>query len=122
MIPSGQLASLEDRIVVDDNCVTYIRTATAIELALKLVELLFGKELSDKISKPCYAKTICNSIVLCYCYSFIVIIIVLLLLLLFAFVLCSRTQLTYILINVLYILRILIIKCPESETVYFTNS
>ena len=67
MIPSGQLASLEDRIVVDDNCVTSISTATAIELALKLVELLFGKELSDKISKPCYAKTILSSIVLCYC-------------------------------------------------------
>ena len=51
LIPSGQLASLEVRIVVDDNCVTSISTATAIELALKLVELLFGKELSDKISK-----------------------------------------------------------------------
>ena len=51
MIPSEQLASLEDRVVVDGNCVTSISPATAIEFALKLVELLSGKELSDKISK-----------------------------------------------------------------------
>lgn len=51
MIPPEQLASLEDRVFVDENCVTSTSPATAIEFALKLVELLFGKEPADKISK-----------------------------------------------------------------------
>ena len=50
-IPLSQLVSKEERVVVDQNCVTSVGPATAIEFSLKLVELLFGKELSDKISK-----------------------------------------------------------------------
>ena len=50
-IPSHQLAAIEERVVVDQNCVTSLGPATAIEFSLRLVELLFGKELSEKIGK-----------------------------------------------------------------------
>ncbi|KAI6654072.1 Dihydroxyacetone kinase [Oopsacas minuta] len=50
-IPPEQLAPAHNRVVVDQNCITSLGPATAIEFALKLVELLFGKDLSDTIGK-----------------------------------------------------------------------
>jgi 4-methyl-5(b-hydroxyethyl)-thiazole monophosphate biosynthesis len=39
-------------VVVDGNCITSQGPGTAIEFALKLVELLFGKEMVDKVAEP----------------------------------------------------------------------
>ncbi len=44
-------ATLEKRVVVDGNCVTAQGPGVAFEFALKLVELLFGKEKSSAIAK-----------------------------------------------------------------------
>jgi 4-methyl-5(b-hydroxyethyl)-thiazole monophosphate biosynthesis len=43
---------LESRVVVDGNCVTSRGPGTAIEFALKLVELLFGKAKAEEVAKP----------------------------------------------------------------------
>jgi 4-methyl-5(b-hydroxyethyl)-thiazole monophosphate biosynthesis len=42
---------VDSRVVVDGNCVTSQGPGTAIEFALKLVELLFGKAKSDEVGK-----------------------------------------------------------------------
>jgi 4-methyl-5(b-hydroxyethyl)-thiazole monophosphate biosynthesis len=44
--------STSSRVVVDGNCITSQGPGTAIEFALKLVELLFGKEMVDKVADP----------------------------------------------------------------------
>jgi 4-methyl-5(b-hydroxyethyl)-thiazole monophosphate biosynthesis len=44
--------SIESRVVVDGNCITSQGPGTAIEFALKLVEVLFGKEMKDKVAEP----------------------------------------------------------------------
>jgi 4-methyl-5(b-hydroxyethyl)-thiazole monophosphate biosynthesis len=40
------------RVVVDGNCVTSRGPGTAIEFALTLVELLFGKEKASEVAGP----------------------------------------------------------------------
>ena len=42
----------ESRVVVDGNCVTSRGPGTALEFALKLVELLFGKEKARQTAEP----------------------------------------------------------------------
>jgi 4-methyl-5(b-hydroxyethyl)-thiazole monophosphate biosynthesis len=42
----------EDRVVVDGSCVTSRGPGTALEFALKLVEVLFGKEKADEVARP----------------------------------------------------------------------
>lgn len=42
----------ESRVVVDGNCVTSQGPGTALEFALKLVELLFGKEKARQTAEP----------------------------------------------------------------------
>jgi 4-methyl-5(b-hydroxyethyl)-thiazole monophosphate biosynthesis len=44
--------SIASRVVVDGNCITSQGPGTAIEFALKLVELLFGKEMVGKVAEP----------------------------------------------------------------------
>jgi protein deglycase len=44
--------AVDHRVVVDGKCVTSRGPGTAIEFALKLVEILFGKEKADAIAKP----------------------------------------------------------------------
>jgi 4-methyl-5(b-hydroxyethyl)-thiazole monophosphate biosynthesis len=43
---------VDSRVVVDGNCVTSRGPGTAIEFALKLVELLFGSEKAAEVAKP----------------------------------------------------------------------
>jgi 4-methyl-5(b-hydroxyethyl)-thiazole monophosphate biosynthesis len=45
-------AGVESRVVVDGNIVTSRGPGTAIEFALKLVELLFGREKAAEVGKP----------------------------------------------------------------------
>ncbi len=45
------------RVVVDGNCVTSRGPGTAIEFALTLVEILFGKEKADEVSAPMLVKS-----------------------------------------------------------------
>lgn len=49
MLPKG---ATEDRVVVDKNCVTSRGPGTAMEFALKLVEVLYGKQKADEVAKP----------------------------------------------------------------------
>jgi len=46
----------DDRVVVDGNIVTSKSPGTAMEFALKLVEILFGQERRDIINKGVPAK------------------------------------------------------------------
>ena len=45
-------ASIESRVVVDGNCITSRGPGTAIEFALKLVEILYGKEKAAEVGEP----------------------------------------------------------------------
>ena len=45
-------ASLENRVVVDGNCVTSRGPGTALEFALKLVELLYDEEKAREVGEP----------------------------------------------------------------------
>jgi len=52
---AGQLVpnpSIESRVVVDGNCITSRGPGTAIEFALKLVEILYGKERALEVGEP----------------------------------------------------------------------
>ena len=42
----------DDRVVVDGNCVTSRGPGTALEFALKLVELLYGKDKAREVGEP----------------------------------------------------------------------
>ena len=44
--------SIESRVVVDGNCVTSRGPGTALEFALKLVELLYGEEKAEEVGAP----------------------------------------------------------------------
>ena len=43
---------IDNRVVVDGNCVTSRGPGTAIEFALKLVEILYGKEKAEEVAAP----------------------------------------------------------------------
>ena len=43
---------IDSRVVVDGNCVTSRGPGTAIELALKLVEILYGIETAEEVTGP----------------------------------------------------------------------
>lgn len=43
---------VESRVVVDGNCITSRAPGTAIEFALKLVEMLYGREKADEVALP----------------------------------------------------------------------
>lgn len=45
-------ASIESRVVVDGNCITSRGPGTAIEFALKLVEILYGTENAKAVGEP----------------------------------------------------------------------
>jgi len=45
-------ASIESRVVVDGNCITSRGPGTALEFALKLVEILYGKEKALEVGEP----------------------------------------------------------------------
>jgi 4-methyl-5(b-hydroxyethyl)-thiazole monophosphate biosynthesis len=45
-------AFIESRVVVDGNCITSRGPGTALEFALKLVELLYGKEKAREVGEP----------------------------------------------------------------------
>jgi len=45
-------ASIESRVVVDGNCITSRGPGTAIEFALKLVEMLYGPEKAKEVGGP----------------------------------------------------------------------
>ncbi|RKY07410.1 MAG: DJ-1 family protein [Planctomycetota bacterium] len=47
---------VDDRVVVDGNCITSQGPGTALEFALKLVVLLFGRAKRDEIAKAMLAK------------------------------------------------------------------
>jgi 4-methyl-5(b-hydroxyethyl)-thiazole monophosphate biosynthesis len=47
--------AVEERVVVDGTCVTSRAPGTAIEFALKLVELLYGEEKTQKVAGPMLA-------------------------------------------------------------------
>ena len=47
-----QEKALEDRVVVDGKCVTSRGPGTALEFALKLIELLFDAEKAQKVAQP----------------------------------------------------------------------
>lgn len=47
-----EASSAQTRVVVDGNCVTSRGPGTALEFALKLVELLFGKEKMEEVAAP----------------------------------------------------------------------
>jgi 4-methyl-5(b-hydroxyethyl)-thiazole monophosphate biosynthesis len=47
----------EERVVVDDNCVTSQGPGTAIEFALKLVELLLGPQKAKEVGDPMLVKS-----------------------------------------------------------------
>ena len=44
--------AVEERVVVDGTCITSRAPGTAIEFALKLVELLYDKEKAQKVAQP----------------------------------------------------------------------
>ena len=44
--------AIENRVVVDGNCITSRGPGTALEFALKLVELLYGKEKAKEVGEP----------------------------------------------------------------------
>jgi 4-methyl-5(b-hydroxyethyl)-thiazole monophosphate biosynthesis len=44
--------SVESRVVVDGTCVTSRGPGTALEFALKLVELLYGKKKAEEVAAP----------------------------------------------------------------------
>ena len=46
------MESVESRVVVDGNCVTSRGPGTALEFALKLVELLYGDEKASEVAEP----------------------------------------------------------------------
>jgi 4-methyl-5(b-hydroxyethyl)-thiazole monophosphate biosynthesis len=46
------LESVESRVVLDGNCITSRGPGTALEFALKLVELLFGKQKAEEVARP----------------------------------------------------------------------
>lgn len=48
--------AIEQRVVVDGHCVTSRGPGTAIEFALKLIELLFGAEHAQKVAGPMVVK------------------------------------------------------------------
>jgi 4-methyl-5(b-hydroxyethyl)-thiazole monophosphate biosynthesis len=48
----GAETAAQERVVVDGNCVTSQGPGTALEFALKLVELLFGKEKAREVAAP----------------------------------------------------------------------
>ena len=48
----GSKASSHFRVVVDDNCITSQGPGTALEFALKLVEMLYGKARGDEVAGP----------------------------------------------------------------------
>ena len=43
---------LESRVVVDGTCITSRGPGTALEFALKLIELLYSKEKADEVAQP----------------------------------------------------------------------
>eukprot|EP01111_Echinosteliopsis_oligospora_P000344 TRINITY_DN10342_c0_g1_i1.p1 TRINITY_DN10342_c0_g1~~TRINITY_DN10342_c0_g1_i1.p1 ORF type:complete len:190 (-),score=68.46 TRINITY_DN10342_c0_g1_i1:128-697(-) len=43
---------IEDRVVVDGNCITSRGPGTSLEFSLKLVELLYGREHAEKVAQP----------------------------------------------------------------------
>ncbi len=45
-------ASVASRVVVDGHCVTSRSPGTALEFAIELVALLYGREQADKVAKP----------------------------------------------------------------------
>ena len=45
-------ASIESRVVLDGNCVTSQGPGTALEFALKLVEILYGREKAQEVGAP----------------------------------------------------------------------
>ncbi|MCR4440480.1 MAG: DJ-1/PfpI family protein [bacterium] len=47
--------AVEERVVVDGNCVTSRGPGTALEFALSLVELLYGKERAEQVAAPMLA-------------------------------------------------------------------
>lgn len=51
-LPNGE----DTKVVVDGNCITSQGPATALEFALKLVEVLFGREKSDEVAQAMLAK------------------------------------------------------------------
>jgi len=42
---------LNSNVIIDDMCITSRGPGTALEFAIKLVELLFGKEMADEVSR-----------------------------------------------------------------------
>lgn len=48
--------SQQEKVVVDGNCITSQGPATALEFALKLVELLFGRGKADEVARAMLAK------------------------------------------------------------------
>ncbi len=48
----GNREMVESRVVVDGTCITSRAPGTAIEFALKLVELLYGREKADEVALP----------------------------------------------------------------------
>jgi 4-methyl-5(b-hydroxyethyl)-thiazole monophosphate biosynthesis len=44
--------AVQSRVVVDGNCITSRAPGTALEFALKCVELLYGKEKADEVAGP----------------------------------------------------------------------
>jgi len=47
--------AVEDRVVVDDECITSQGPGTALEFAIKLVELLYGKQKAKDVALPMLA-------------------------------------------------------------------
>ena len=47
--------ALESRVVVDGNCITSRGAGTALEFALKLVEILHGREKAEEVAAPMLA-------------------------------------------------------------------
>ncbi|MBW2568870.1 MAG: DJ-1/PfpI family protein [Deltaproteobacteria bacterium] len=47
--------AVESRVVVDDKCITSQGPSTALEFALKLVEMLYGKEKAKEVALPMLA-------------------------------------------------------------------
>ncbi|MBN2461161.1 MAG: DJ-1/PfpI family protein [Candidatus Cloacimonetes bacterium] len=43
---------IADRVVVDGNCITSRGPGTVLEFAVTLIELLFGKQMAEKVSNP----------------------------------------------------------------------
>lgn len=45
-------SAVESRVVIDGNCITSRGPGTAIEFALKLVEILYGEEKATEVARP----------------------------------------------------------------------